>query len=152
MDSTANVEAKIKDLELQWQDHFQTRTQTWNALKISATLAIALIGLDWRIDNPWVTIICSFLIALVAIFGIQITVRHRNRVEVKKFELIIELERKLGLNYNHKVPDEIRWWYVFHFWKSNTSLFILRMQFVIFIISIIYLFFRLYSTLCQVPK
>lgn len=143
MENKENFEAKTKDLQIQWQDHFQTRKQTWQALQVSATLTIALIAVDWRIDNAWVTIISSLLIALVATFGMQITIRHRNFVEAKKFSIIVELEKELGLNYDHPKPEEIKLYYVFFLTKSNTSLFILRMQFVIFIIALIFLVFRL---------
>jgi hypothetical protein len=136
-------EARIKDLELQWQDHFHARNQTWKALSVSAALAVALIGLDWQTDEPIVTLIASLLLALVAIFGMQITIRHRNYVETKKFKAIIELEKSLGLNSDYIIPYRIKWWYVFNVRKSNTSLFILRMQFVVLIFAIINLILRL---------
>lgn len=41
--STENI---IQLIQIQWQDHFQTRTQTWKSLEIAAILSIALIGMD----------------------------------------------------------------------------------------------------------
>src|SRR5947209_12268335 len=76
--------ALLKTLEIQWQDHFQTRTQTWKTLEISALLAVALVGIDWRIGNPLVTIVAASLLILVTQFGIQITLKHR-KVEREKF-------------------------------------------------------------------
>ena len=136
--------ALIKLLEIQWQDHFQTRRQTWEALRILALIAVALVGVDWKINRPIVTIVSAFLLSTVALFGMQITIRHRNRVEVMKFNIIKSIGEELGLlDSKLELPKPIHWWYVFLFWKSNTSLFILRMQFVILIFAISYLIIRL---------
>ncbi len=136
--------ALLKLLDIQWQDHFQTRSQTWKALEITALIAVALVGLDWKIDNRLVTLVVAGLLAIVALFGMQITVRHRNNVEVMKFKIIKSVGEELGLvDSKLELPNPIRWWYVFLFWKSNTSLFILRMQFVILLFAIGYLVFRL---------
>jgi len=132
-------------LEIQWQDHFQTRTQTWKTLEISALLAVALVGIDWRIGNPLVTIVAASLLILVTQFGIQITLKHR-KVEREKFLIIETVEKELELDEvrrkalqgeadrNNKKGggiDLIYWKSIFHFKKSNTPLFILRMHFVI---------------------
>ena len=136
--------ALLKLLDIQWQDHFQTRSQTWKALEITALIAVGLVGLDWKIDNPHVTVVAACLLAIVALFGMQITLRHRNRVEVMKFNIIKSVGEELGLvDSKLELPKPIHWWYVFLFWKSNTSLFILRMQFVILLFAIGYLVFRL---------
>jgi hypothetical protein len=136
--------ALLKLLDIQWQDHFQTRSQTWKALEITALIAVALVGLDWKIDNWLVTVVGACLLAIVALFGMQITIRHRNRVEVMKFNIIKSVGEELGLvDSKLELPKPIQWWYVFLFWKSNTSLFILRMQFVILLFAIGYLVLRL---------
>jgi hypothetical protein len=138
-------EALLKQLEIQWNDHFQTRVQTWKALEITALIAVALVGIDWKINNQLVTIVVALLLAIVALFGMQITIRHRNRVEVTKFKIITSLEKKLGfVDIKLELPKNIHWWDVFLFWKSNTSLFILRMQFVILVFAIGYLVLRLF--------
>jgi hypothetical protein len=136
--------ALLKLFEIQWQDHFQTRSQTWKALEIAAIIAVALVGLDWQIDNPLVTSVVSFLLAAVALFGMQITIRHRNAVEIMKFNIINSVGKELGFG-EAEVPKPIRWWDVFLVWKSNTSLFILRMQFVILVFALGYLVLRLFS-------
>jgi hypothetical protein len=135
-------EVLLKMLDIQWQDHFQTRSQTWKALEITAVLAVALVGLDWRLDKPVVTIASASLLILVAQFGIQITLRHR-RVEETKFRIIVSIEQQLGIaDPGFKQPRSISWWSIFLFWRSNTSLFILRMFFVIQLFSIGYLVLR----------
>ena len=144
MENKENRDILLKLLEIQWQDHIQTRNQTWKGLEISTLLAVALVGLDWQIDKPAVTCVASVLLALVALFGMQITIRHRNSVEVKKFEIINDLERQLGLNSDHVLPGKIKWWFVFLINRSNTSLFILRMQFVLLVFSVCYLSVRLF--------
>lgn len=145
MENKENRDILLKLLEIQWQDHIQTRNQTWKGLEISTLLAVALVGLDWQIDKPAVTCVASILLALVALFGMQITIRHRNSVEVKKFEIINDLERQLGLNSDHVLPGKIKWWFVFLINRSNTSLFILRMQFVLLVFSVCYLSVRLFG-------
>ena len=133
----------VKLLDIQWQDHFQTRSQTWKALEITAVLAIALVGLDWQADNRIVTIGAATLLFIVAQFGILITLRHRT-VEIKKFKIITSLEKQLGVaNENLVLPKTINWFSIFLVWKSNTPLFILRMHFIIQLFAIGYCILRL---------
>lgn len=137
-------EAKLKILEIQWQDHFQTRAQTWKALEVAAILAVALVGLDWNINNPKITIVTSCLLLIVSLFGSQITIRHRNSVMIKKFQIIRYIEKELGMiDDKIRLPDPINWWTIFLFRKSNTPLFILRMHFVIQLFAVSYLVLRL---------
>ena len=51
LDDKAQHDTLLKQYEIQWQDHFQTRSQTWKGLEISVILAVALVGLDWKIDH-----------------------------------------------------------------------------------------------------
>jgi hypothetical protein len=139
--------ALLKLLDIQWQDHFQTRSQTWKALEITALVAVALVGLGWQIDNQLVTIVVASLLAIVALFGMQITLRHCNTVEIMKFTIIKSVGEELGfVDSKPKLPEPIHWWDVFLFWKSKTSLFILRMQFVILLFAIGYLALWLLGT------
>ncbi len=149
----SSPETLRKLLEIQWQDHFQTRTQTWKALEITAVLAVALVGLDWRLSNlgepgkpqvtPLATILAGVLLFLVALFGSLITLRHRNKVEVPKFEAITALEKELGVDTELSIPKPIRWLDIFLVWKTNTSLFLLRMHFIIMVFAVIYVILRL---------
>jgi hypothetical protein len=132
-----------KMLDIQWQDHFQTRSQTWKALEITSILAVALVGFDWQVDNRIATIGGAILLFLVAQFGVLITLKHRI-VEITKFRKISELERELGIaDENLKLPQPISWWSIFQFRKSNTPLFILRMHFAIQVFAIGYCIMRL---------
>ena len=139
-DSTSPTkDALLKSMEIQWLDHFQTRSQTWKALQITAILAVALVGLDWRIDNPAATIGIAILLLLIAIFGIQITLRHR-AVERTKFRIMANIEEQLGIK-DAEVTSlvEVHWWDAFLFWKSSTSLFILRIHFAIALFALGYM-------------
>ena len=144
MSSTKPSEDTLrKMLEIQWQDHFQTRSQTWKALEITSILAVALVGFDWQVNNRIATIGGAILLFLVAQFGVLIPLKHRI-VEATKFRKISELERELGIaDEILKLPQPISWWSIFQFRKSNTPLFILRMHFAIQVFAIGYCIMRL---------
>jgi hypothetical protein len=134
-----------KMLEIQWQDHFQTRSQTWKALEITAIMAVTLVGFDWQVGNRIATACGAVLLFLVAQFGVWITLRHRT-VEINKFKKIMDLENKLGVaDKTLSLPQPISWWSIFKLWKSNTPLFILRMHFVIQIFAIGYFIMRVFQ-------
>lgn len=140
----ASDETSRKMLEIQWQDHFQTRTQTWKALEITAILAAALVGFDWQVGNRAATIYGAILLFLIAQFGMSITIKHR-LVEIMKFKKITELEVELGIqDGKFTLPAPISWWSIFQFWKSNTPLFMLRMYFMIQLFAIGYCIMRLF--------
>lgn len=137
-------ESLRKNLEIQWQDHFQTRVQTWKALEITALMAVAIVGLDWQVANRAATVGAATLLFIVAGFGALITLRHR-MVEIRKFHMIADLEDQLGLKSEFaQPPAPIHWYSIFLFWKSNTPLFILRMFFIIQLFGIGYAVFRLF--------
>ncbi|CAG0985376.1 hypothetical protein ANRL3_02417 [Anaerolineae bacterium] len=132
-----------KVIEMEWLDHFQTRAQTWKGLEITAILAVALVGVDWRVGDPVVTIGAAILLLIVAQFGIQITIKHRT-VEKRAFRVIIEYMKELGItNPDFKEPELLNWLDIFRFRKSPTSLFIMRLYFVIQLFALGYLTIRL---------
>ena len=147
-------ESLQKMLEIQWQDHFQTRTQTWKALEITALIAIALVGLDLRFSSPILTVGVAILLLVIAQFGIQITLKHR-QVERTKFLIIASLEKELGLGKLEKQfaegsvhltpPEPLSWQSIFQIRKSNNPLFIMRMHFAIQLFALVYLVLRLSS-------
>jgi hypothetical protein len=140
----SSEETLRKMLEIQWQDHFQTRAQTWKALEMTALLAVALVGFDWLVNNWIATVGGSILLFLIAQFGILITLKHR-LVEITKFRKISELEAELGMaDQELKLPQPLSWWSIFQIRRSNTPLFILRMYFVIQVFAIGYCIMRLF--------
>lgn len=144
MPSTKPSEETLrKMLEIQWQDHFQTRAQTWKALEMTALLAVALVGFDWRVDNRIATVGGAILLFLIAQSGVFITLRHRV-VEITKFRKISELEKELGMtDKDLKLPQPLTWWSIFQVRRSNTPLFILRMHFAIQLFAVGYCIMRL---------
>jgi hypothetical protein len=134
-----------KGLEMAWQDHHHARNQTWEALKLEALLAIALIGVDVsKAFSPSIPAIGSILLFLLAVSGMMITLHHRE-LERRKFRHIMHCEDALGLRkyidqVNLPSPNYI--WDTFLFWKSNTILFIMRMHFAILVLSLVFLLSR----------
>ncbi len=139
-------EVLLKCLEIEWQDHFQTRSQTWRTLEVEAALAVGLVGIDWRLANIFATSATALLLIIAAFSGALITLHHR-KVERGKFQNIIEIEQQLhlpesGLFKNAKLPEPIRWFDVLNPRKSSTPLFILRMHIILLLFGAIYLVFR----------
>jgi hypothetical protein len=138
----------LKCLELEWQDHFQTRAQTWKTLEIEGALAVALVGVNWVIKDPHVnlvvTLVGSILLISAAWLGAQITYNH-SKVQVLKFKHIIDIETRLGLTgpdavfHDVALPKAIRWYDPLLFWRGSTPLFILRMHLILIIIGLVFL-------------
>lgn len=147
----------IKILEMEWKDHFQTRSQTWQALQIAGILTVALVGIEWKTSDalikPWVGIFSSILLICVSLLGLQITFRHRNWVEINKFTAILELEKKFNFITNmHIVPKKIRVCDIFKiFSENNTSLFLARIHTMIIVIGIFMLILSVVSLKNNVP-
>lgn len=140
-------ETLLKVLEMEWQDHFQTRAQTWKALEVAAILTVALVGLDLRVGDLAITIAAAILLIFVAFFGIAITVRHRNVTEIKIFNLISLIEKKLGVinpDFDNS-PQSIRPWSLLRLWESNVPLFIVRMYLIIIFFADGLLAYRLWT-------
>jgi hypothetical protein len=143
---SSEVEILLKCLEIEWQDHFQTRLQTWRTLEIVAAIAVGLVGIDWQLGSRLATTAAALLLIAATGFGVLITRRHR-KVEREKFENIIAIEQKLklpelGLFKDAQPPALIRWLDVINPARSNTPLFILRMHFILMAFGIVYLIFR----------
>lgn len=130
-----------------WRDHHHARDQTWRALQIEFLIVAAVVGVNWQIESPFAAAISGFLILFTALSGIQITLHHRNRVEITKFRHIMHCEEALGLHSPELIdgvtmPKPIKFWHVFAPWKGNTALFILRMHVVILVFSVLFLAWR----------
>lgn len=135
--SKMDKDALLKLFETEWQDHFQTRSQTWQALQVAALITVAIVGIQWKVELPIVGLISSALLIGVSLFGMQITFRHRNSVERKKFVVITAIEKRLKFKATGLgIPDPIKILDIFKIWKSNTSLFLLRMQAIILVLGI----------------
>jgi hypothetical protein len=142
---TPSIDSLQKQLSLEWQDHIQTRKQTWKAIEITTLLAVALVGIDWKLENKFITVISSILLLIAAQFALTIIIHHRNDVECVKFTNIIKIEKQLGIyNPDYKKPNPVKIMDIFNFRRSNTSLFMMRIIFIIQIFALIYCIYRLF--------
>ena len=89
-------DAILKDLELQWNDHFHMRDQTWKTLTNAALLFVGVIGLEIKNLGNLVMIPAYFVLLLTAIFGWTVATHHRVR-QKQKFAFIKIYEEKLGI-------------------------------------------------------
>lgn len=131
-----------------WRDHQHTRDQTWKALHMGFLVIAGVVGANWQLQSQIVTVIGAAFVCLVALCGIQITLRHRNIVEVRKFGHILNCEQALGLHTDNlindvKKPGPITIWDAFNPTKGNTSLFILRMHLGIMAFALFLLVYRI---------
>jgi len=146
-EKTPTEETLRNQLQLEWQDHIQTRSQTWKTLEIEAALVLGLVGADLKFDNVGVAVILSVLLIISCISGIGITVHHR-RGQIRKFTHIDRIEEVLGLHQKGLLdavhpPSEFKWIDILIPWRNNTPLFILRMHIAIMIFTVIYAFARI---------
>jgi hypothetical protein len=85
----------LKDLEMQWNDHFHMRNQTWRTVTNSALLFLGVIGLEIKgIDDLYI-VLAYLAVVVTTVFGILVTVHHRKR-EKEKFCIIKLYEEMLG--------------------------------------------------------
>lgn len=89
-------EAIIKDLEIQWTDHFHMRDQTWKVLTNTLLFFVGTVGLDIKeVSKP--VMLCAYgALVLIAAFGVIIAWHHRIR-QGQKFKIIQMYEEALGL-------------------------------------------------------
>ncbi len=136
-------------MDLAWRDHHHMREQTWRAVQIEAALAAGLVGIDWQIQNIYVTIAAGVLVMVASIFGVLITLHHREG-ERRKFTHIVNCEEALGLHRKEllppgttNLPGPIRFLDAFNPRVQNTSAFILRMHVAIMFFAILYVVGRI---------
>lgn len=140
-----------QQLQIQWQDHIQTRNQTWKTLQIEAAMFLAIIGADVTLNSPWKLIPLGGVLLVAICFGMAVTIHHR-KVQIQKFQFIFMLEEKLGLHQSGFMegvskPAKFKWSGIFDFKKIATPTFILVMHILILIFAIIYIVVRIGITL-----
>lgn len=124
-----------------WRDHQHTRDQTWKTLQYEIMIAAGLVAVSWSSTLVFFSLAADILLFFIVLSGIQITLRHRNKVEILKFKHIMNCEEFLGLHKSDLIcdvshPKPITFWHAFCPLKGNTALFILRMHVAIFLFSI----------------
>ncbi len=89
-------DAIIKDLELQWKDHFHMRDQSWKTVTYTAVFFVGILGLEIKGSENFVMYFAYCLLILVSTVGGLIVSHHRLR-QKQKFEFIKKYEQELGL-------------------------------------------------------
>lgn len=130
-----------KLLDIEWRDHFQTRTQTWKALQCQLVIVVAIIGFDWKVDELASAIAAGLLLVPVAAFGMLITKRHRE-VECDRFANISAIEKRLGMRKSYPKPKKLKFRMLFDISERTTAAFIFRLQFLIGVFAIVYVVLR----------
>lgn len=136
-----------QQLQLQWQDHIQTRSQTWKSLQIVAAIFLALIGAGIKLNDPNSLIPLGGVMLISTFFGMAITIHHR-KVQIKVFQTMYMLEEKLGLHKptymdDIKSPKDFSLVDIFNIRDIKTPVFILLMHVMILIFSLVYIASRL---------
>jgi hypothetical protein len=89
-------DAFLKDLELQWKDHFHMRDQTWKTLTNAVLLFLGVVGLEIKGIENIVMIPAYLVVILTAFFGWSVASHHRLR-QKQKFAMITKYEELLGI-------------------------------------------------------
>ena len=83
-------------LQIQWQDHFHMRDQTWKVLQYSILFFLGVVGLAIKGVDSYILIFGYIAVSLTALSGAIIALHHRRRQD-EKFEIIRKFEEHLGL-------------------------------------------------------
>lgn len=86
----------LKDLDIQWKDHFHMRDQTWKTLTNTILFFLGTIGLEFKNVEAYVMVVAYGGLILVAFFGFLVAAHHRVR-QKQKFSLIKKYEEMLDL-------------------------------------------------------
>ena len=89
-------DAMIKDLEIQWKDHFHMRDQTWKTLSNSVLVFLGIVGLEIKNVGDIVMIPSYLVLIFIASIGWAVAAHHRVR-QRQKFSFIQNYEEQLGL-------------------------------------------------------
>ena len=96
MEKENQKEAIIKDLELQWRDHFHMRDQTWKTLTNSTLFFLGLVGLEIKGVGDFVMIPAYLTLVFISFVGYKIASHHRVR-QLQKHKIITRYEKMLKL-------------------------------------------------------
>ena len=130
------------DLQIQWQDHFHMRNQTWKVLQYSILFFVGVIGLEIKSVDSIILILAHLAVMLTSTFGVIIALHHRRR-QKEKFDIIKIYEHELGLDVMIKPVLEKA--HATWTGKINTSTYIVVMQSSLCIISLCLLIRRFLS-------
>ena len=90
-------EIYLKDMEIQWNDHFHMRDQTWKTLQYTILFFLGVVGLELKVGvNQRVILLAYIAVCVISTLGLIVGFHHRNRQNMK-FDLIKLYEEKLEL-------------------------------------------------------
>jgi len=135
-----------QQLQIQWNDHIQTRNQTWKTLQVELAIYVSVIVADSKLDQPKLLLPFGLFLIFSTVLGIMVTIHHR-KVQVKKFKFIYMLESKLGLHEKGYMdgltqPSDFRWCEVLCLSRMATPSFILFTHIMLLLAAILYIFIR----------
>jgi hypothetical protein len=126
-------------LSIEWNDHFQTRDQSWRALQIEALFLVGLIGADVRFENIWLVTIVGGLVFLGGVMGFSLTMTHWVAQE-RKISNIHKIETALGLTtvIDGHTSGGVHWSYLLNPKSTLGVVFLARMHLVLVCLSLSY--------------
>ncbi len=89
-------ESILKDLEIQWMDHWDIRSQTWKTLNNTTLFFLAVVIIDFKNMDNWIMVVLYVSVFVISFMSYNITKHHRLR-QKQKFDFIKMYEEKLGL-------------------------------------------------------
>ena len=124
----------LKDLEIQWSDHFHMRDQTWKTLKYTILFFLGVVGLEFKKGiDPLILRFAYVALCIISILGFIIALHHRRR-QKEKFDIILKYEDELGLkDIIEDILSESKKGLT---GKINTSSFIVVAQLGLFVVSL----------------
>jgi hypothetical protein len=124
----------IKDMEIQWKDHFHMRDQTWKTLQYTIIFFLGAIGLEMKEGiEQYITILAYSAVCITSTLGVIVALHHRNRQKLK-FSIIKKYEKELGIFA--LVEDILKEHESGVFNKVNTSSYIVVAQAGLFVVSL----------------
>lgn len=82
MNGSNSIQPSIESLQIQlkieWDDHVQTREQSWKTFQYEILLIAGLVGADLKINDIRMTLVMGIFMILFAIFGYRINKRHKD--------------------------------------------------------------------------
>lgn len=137
-----SVESLQSQLKIEWDDHFQTREQSWKTFQFEILLIAGLVGADLKIDDVRMTIVMGIFMILFGIFGYRINKRHRD-VQNRIFENIYKLENAIGLHSIITAHRSFKVGFMENLKGKFAPQLMLQMQIIIILFSISYIIARI---------
>ena len=80
----------IAAMQAAWSDHQHSRNQTWNTVTTVVALAVGMVAVDQKFNDPVATSIASVPVLIMAALGMLIA-RHHRKYQIRKFATHHEL-------------------------------------------------------------